>query len=36
MLKVFKNGAEGFCTACFTEKYPIPFTPEEMIQLGLF
>ena len=36
MLKVFKNGAEGFCTACFTEKYPIPFTPEEIIQLGLF
>lgn len=36
MLKVFKGGTEGFCTACFTEKYPIPFTPEEMIQLGLF
>jgi amidophosphoribosyltransferase len=36
MLKVFKNGAEGFCAACFTEKYPIPFTPEEIIQLGLF
>jgi amidophosphoribosyltransferase len=36
MLKVFKNGAEGFCTACFTENYPIPFTPEEIIQLGLF
>jgi len=36
MLQVFKSGAEGFCTACFTEKYPIPFTPEEIIQLGLF
>lgn len=36
MLKVFNNGAEGFCTACFTENYPIPFTREEIIQLGLF
>jgi amidophosphoribosyltransferase len=36
MLKVFKNGVEGFCTACFTERYPIPFTREEIIQLGLF
>lgn len=36
MLRVFKDGVEGFCTACFTENYPIPFTPEEIIQLGLF
>jgi amidophosphoribosyltransferase len=36
LLKVFENGAEGFCTACFTENYPIPFTREEIIQLGLF
>jgi len=25
-----------FCTACFTENYPIPFTGQELIQLGLF
>ncbi len=30
------NDTEGFCTACFTENYPIPFTREEIIQLGLF
>lgn len=36
MLKVFKNDTEGFCTACFTENYPITFTREEIIQLGLF
>jgi amidophosphoribosyltransferase len=36
MLRVFKNDTEGFCTACFTENYPITFTREEIIQLGLF
>lgn len=25
-----------FCTACFSGNYPIPFTGEEAIQLGLF
>ncbi|VAX33647.1 Amidophosphoribosyltransferase [hydrothermal vent metagenome] len=25
-----------FCTACFSEKYPIPFTGAEIRQLGLF
>ncbi|MFQ5780932.1 MAG: amidophosphoribosyltransferase [Nitrospiria bacterium] len=25
-----------FCTACFTENYPIPFTEKEIIQIGLF
>lgn len=25
-----------FCTACFSEDYPIPFTGEEIKQLGLF
>jgi amidophosphoribosyltransferase len=25
-----------FCTACFSGEYPIPFTGEELIQLGLF
>jgi amidophosphoribosyltransferase len=27
---------EHYCTACFTEKYPIPFTRAEVRQLGLF
>lgn len=25
-----------YCTACFTERYPIPFTKAEELQLGLF
>lgn len=25
-----------FCTACFSEEYPIPYTGEETIQIGLF
>jgi len=25
-----------FCTACFTDRYPIPLLPEESPQLGLF
>lgn len=36
MLNVFKEDSDGYCTACFTEDYPIPFTPEEIVQLGLF
>ncbi len=27
---------QHFCTACFSEEYPIPFTGEEIKQLGLF
>ncbi|MFQ5596771.1 MAG: amidophosphoribosyltransferase [Nitrospiria bacterium] len=27
---------KDFCTACFTDDYPIPFTSEEIIQIGLF
>ena len=34
------NAAPGtppqYCTACFTEQYPIPFTKAEKMQLGLF
>ncbi len=37
---VYNNGSEcenkHFCTACFSEDYPIPFTGEERVQLGLF
>jgi amidophosphoribosyltransferase len=28
--------SEGFCAACFSGDYPIPFTDEEIVQLGLF
>lgn len=31
-----KGPNEDFCTACFSGEYPIPFTGEEIIQLGLF
>ncbi|MGZ8405979.1 MAG: amidophosphoribosyltransferase [Nitrospira sp.] len=27
---------DQYCTACFTERYPIPFTRAEELQLGLF
>jgi len=30
------NSRKGFCTACFTGCYPIPFSKEERIQHGLF
>ena len=36
---VYKNASgenNHFCTACFSEKYPIPFTGAEIAQLGLF
>lgn len=36
---VYKNTSgenNHFCTACFSEKYPIPFTGAEIAQLGLF
>ena len=36
MLKVFKGGGEGFCTACFTEDYPIPVRTEGFTQEDLF
>ena len=26
----------GFCAACFTEQYPVPFPGEDRIQLSLF
>ena len=25
-----------FCDACFTARYPVPFTKQELVQLGLF
>jgi hypothetical protein len=25
-----------FCSACFSDRYPIPLLPEESAQLGLF
>jgi len=27
---------QHYCTACFSGQYPIPFTDEEIVQLGLF
>ncbi len=27
---------QPFCDACFTGQYPVPFTKEELVQLGLF
>jgi amidophosphoribosyltransferase len=27
---------QPFCDACFTAHYPVPFTKEELVQLGLF
>ncbi len=36
---VYQNDApknQHFCTACFSEDYPIPFTGEEIVQIGLF
>ena len=36
MLKVFRSRGEGFCTACFTEDYPIPIRTAEEDQPGLF
>ncbi len=36
MLRAAPNQAESYCTACFTERYPIPFTKAEEQQLGLF
>ena len=36
MLKVVPGSPEQYCNACFTERYPIPFTRAEELQLGLF
>ncbi|MCP9452598.1 MAG: amidophosphoribosyltransferase [Nitrospira sp.] len=36
MLKAAPGSPHRYCTACFTERYPIPFTRAEEIQLGLF
>jgi len=36
MLKASPGIPEQYCNACFTERYPIPFTRAEERQLGLF
>jgi amidophosphoribosyltransferase len=36
MLKAAPGTPGQYCNACFTEKYPIPFTRAEELQLGLF
>lgn len=36
MLKAAPGHPQQYCTACFTEQYPIPFTKAEELQLGLF
>ena len=36
MLKASPGSPDQYCNACFTERYPIPFTKAEELQLGLF
>jgi amidophosphoribosyltransferase len=36
MLKAAPHKDEQYCTACFSGEYPIPFSKEEIVQLGLF
>jgi len=36
MLNAAPARPDHYCTACFTEAYPIPFTKAEELQLGLF
>jgi amidophosphoribosyltransferase len=36
MLKAAPHKDASYCTACFSGNYPIPFTREEIVQLGLF
>jgi amidophosphoribosyltransferase len=36
MLKSASGQPDQYCTACFTERYPISFTRAEELQLGLF
>ncbi|WP_447980181.1 amidophosphoribosyltransferase [Candidatus Nitrospira bockiana] len=36
MLNTAPGKPDHYCNACFTERYPIPFTKAEELQLGLF
>ena len=36
MLDAVPHKTNRYCTACFSGQYPIPFTQEEMVQIGLF
>ena len=36
MLNAAPGTPDQYCNACFTERYPIPFTQAEQLQLGLF
>jgi amidophosphoribosyltransferase len=36
MLTTLGAPPEKFCAACFDGRYPVPFTEEELVQLGLF
>jgi amidophosphoribosyltransferase len=36
MLKAVSSSPYRFCVACFNGEYPIPFTDEEINQLGFF
>ncbi|MFO0774055.1 MAG: amidophosphoribosyltransferase [Nitrospiraceae bacterium] len=36
MLNAAPGEPRSYCNACFTERYPIPFTKAEELQLGLF
>lgn len=36
MLKAVSSKPDRFCVACFSGEYPIPFTEEEIRQVGLF
>jgi amidophosphoribosyltransferase len=36
MLNAAPGRPDHYCTACFTDTYPIPFTKAEQLQLGLF
>jgi amidophosphoribosyltransferase len=36
MLEAVPHKTNRYCSACFSGNYPIPFTQEEMVQIGLF
>jgi amidophosphoribosyltransferase len=36
MLDAVPHKTNRYCTACFSGNYPIPFTQEEVVQIGLF
>jgi amidophosphoribosyltransferase len=36
MLEAVPHKTNKYCTACFSGNYPIPFTQEEVVQIGLF